>query len=184
LRVTAIPSANELRDAILDIFERVRQRPGAPYEPDRFLAFLTDPPPGKGRRVTDTFAGRRRLVRFMNGVQLALGICFTLDEWERGFGLDDAVQLVAAKIAKPSQGLRLAQQRLQAARARQASDPLKFGLLTAPVLLGAFFASSWPLRFALALLWTAITGGVATLAVMEVEYSRRLVARIEGGAFH
>jgi hypothetical protein len=34
----------------------------------------------------------------------------------------------------------------------------------------------------LALLWTAITAGVATVAIMDVKYSRRLVARIESDA--
>jgi hypothetical protein len=57
----------EARDAIARIFERTRATPGAPSEPERLLAFLTSPPiPGK--RVADTFAGRRRWVRFMNAV--------------------------------------------------------------------------------------------------------------------
>jgi hypothetical protein len=118
----------------------------------------------------------------MHSVQLELGICFTLDEWERGFGLNDAVELAAAKIAKPSQGLRLAKQRLEAARARQVSDPLKFGLLASPFLMGAAFGSFWPLRVALALIWLAITGTVATLVIREVRYTRTLVARMESVA--
>ena len=119
-----MPPAGELRNVILGIFEQARQSPNAPYEPERLLAFLTEPPAQKGRRVADTFAGRRRLVRFMNAVQLELRICFTLDEWERGFGLDEVMKLAAAKIAKPDQGLRLATQRLDAARARRAASPL------------------------------------------------------------
>jgi hypothetical protein len=180
--VTTIPSPHELRDTILGIFEQVRQTPKAPYDPERLLAFLTDPPPGSGRRVADTFAGRRRFVRFMHRVQLELGICFTLDEWERGFDLDDAVELAAVKMAKPSQGLRLARQRLERARARLVLDPLKFGLLTSPFLMGPAFAPFWPLRLALALMWAAITGTVAAAVIMEVRYTRRLVARIESVA--
>lgn len=170
---------SELSSVILGIFEQARQRPGTPYEPDRLLAFLTEPPSPKGRRVADTFAGRRRFVRFMNAVQLELGLCFTLDEWERGFGLDDLVQLAAAKIAKPDQGLRLAQQRLEAARGRRISDPIKFGLLTLPLLVGAGLAHSWLVRVALAMLWTAVTGGVAALAISEARYSQSLVNRLE-----
>ena len=60
---------------LLSIFEQVRQSPRAPYEPERLLAFLTDPPAPEGRGV-------------------------------------------AAKIAKPDQGLRLAKQRLDQARKR------------------------------------------------------------------
>ena len=178
--MTAIPQAGELRNVILGIFERARQSPNAPYEPERLLAFLTEPPAQKGRRVADTFAGRRRFVRFMNTVQLELRVCFTLDEWERGFGLDEMMRLAAAKIAKPDQGLRLAKQRLDAARARRTSDPIKFGLLTLPVLLGAGLATSWLMKVALAMLWIAITGGVAAFAISEVRYSQKLVGRIEG----
>jgi len=117
--VTTIPrAAGEARDVVLGIFEQVRQRPKEPYEPERLLAYLTEPAPAKGRRVADTFAGRRRFVRFMNAVQLELGICFTLEEWESGFGLDDMVTTAVAKIGNPARGLRLARQRLEAARGR------------------------------------------------------------------
>jgi hypothetical protein len=81
---------------LLSIFEQVRQSPRAPYEPERLLAFLTDPPAQEGRRVADTFAGRRRFVRFMNTIQLEFEICFTLDEWDRGFSLEELTRLVNA----------------------------------------------------------------------------------------
>ncbi len=85
----------------------------------------------------------------MNAVQLELGICFALDEWERGLGLDDMVKLAAAKLARPDKSLRLALQRLEAARRRRVSDPIKFGLLTLPLLLGAGLADSLLARVAL-----------------------------------
>ncbi len=172
-------SQTELGKVILGVFEKARQRPNTPYEPERLLAFLTDPPLPKGRRVADTFAGRRRFVRFMNALQLELGVCFTLDEWERGFGLDDLVRLAEAKTARPSQGLRLAKQRLAEARGRRTADPIKFGILTLPLLMGAGLAPSWPVKAATAMLWIAITGGVAVFAISEVRYSHELVDRIE-----
>jgi hypothetical protein len=115
----------------------------------------------------------------MNAVQLELGLCFTQDEWERGLGLDDLVKLAAAKTAKPDQGLRLAQQRLEAARGRRISDPIKFGLLMLPFLVGAALANSWPVRIALAMLWVAVTGGVVAFAISEGHYSQNLVNRLE-----
>ena len=102
-------SVLDIRDRLLSIFEQTRQSPGARYEPERLLAFLTEPPEPKGRRVADTFAGRRRFVRFMNAVQLHTGVCFTLEDWERGFGLDDLAKVVMAKAARPDHGLRLAE---------------------------------------------------------------------------
>jgi hypothetical protein len=89
---------------------------------------------------------------------------------------------VAAKIAKPDQGLRLAKQRLEQARKRRIADPVKFGLLTCPVLVVAGSADSWPVRIALALLWAGIVGAVAAFSFSEVRYSRELVSRIAARA--
>lgn len=177
--MSALPPANEVRDVVLGIFERVRESPAAHYEAERFLAFLTDPPSRSGRRVADTFAGRRRLVRFIHAVQIELGICLTIEEWERGYGLDEFVELATAKIAQPSRGLRLARQRLEEARARQVSDPVKFGILTAPFLLGPALVTPWPVKIGVALLWVAIVVAVTAVVVMDVRYTRRLVQRIE-----
>lgn len=174
-------TSNELRHRILSIFELTRQSPGAPFESERLLAFLTDPPASQGRRVADTFAGRRRFVRFMNAIQRDAGICFTLEEWDRGFGLDELTQLVARKAARPEQGLRLAQQRVKEARARQVADPVKFGLLTLPLLVMAGLTGSWVARIGLPLTWAGIVAGVAALCRADLRYSQELVSRIAGG---
>ena len=114
----------------------------------------------------------------MNTVQLDTGICFTLEDWERGFGLDDLAKLVAAKMARPDQGLRLARQRLEEARRRQVADPLKFGLLMSPLLVVAILTHSWPARIALALVWVGIVGGVGAFCISEIRYGGELLSRI------
>src|SRR5262245_49397578 len=101
------------------------------------MAFLTSPAPSAGRRVADTFAGRRRLVGFLETVQLECGVCFSNDDWDRGIGLDEFVQLVDRKAAKPGYALRLARDRLRSARARLVDSPIKFGLLSLPLLIPA-----------------------------------------------
>ena len=57
-------------DIVRTAFAAARETPDAPFEEDRFLAFLTSPPAPSGRRVRDTFAGRRRFARFVEAVQL------------------------------------------------------------------------------------------------------------------
>jgi hypothetical protein len=180
--VNPIFSANDIRNRLLSIFEQTRQAPGAPYEPERLLAFLTEPPAPKGRRVADTFTGRRRFVRFMNTIQLETGVCFTLQEWDGGFGLDDLARLVLAKMARPDQALRLAKQRLEEAQRRRVDDPVRFGLLLLPFLVGAALADAWSTRIALALAWTGIVGGIAAFSILEIRYSRELVSRITRAA--
>ncbi|HEX6435190.1 MAG TPA: hypothetical protein VFZ87_13155 [Gemmatimonadales bacterium] len=168
----------DIRNRLLSLFEQERQSPGAAHDPERLLAFLTDPPAPKGGRVADTFAGRRRFVRFMNTIQLEFRICFTLEEWDRGFSLEDLAKLVAAKMAKPDPGLRLAQQRLAQARKRRVVDPVRFGILTVPFLILAALADSWFARIGFALVWAGIVGGVAAFSLAEVRYSRELLSRI------
>jgi hypothetical protein len=180
-RVTPF-SAADVHERLLSIFEQTRQARGAPFEPQRLLAFLTEPPAPKGRRVADTFAGRRRFMRFMNAVQLETGICFTQEEWDGKFGLDDLTELVTAKAARPDRALHLAKQRLQEARRRRLADPVKFGLLLLPLLVGAALADAPPLRIALALAWIAIVGAVAAFSIWEIRYSMELVSRIAARA--
>ena len=167
----------EVRDTVLRLFEDARKRKGAPVEPDRFLAFLTDPPAPSGRRVADTFAGRVRFVRFMESVQLEFGICFTNAEWDKGLSLDDFVQLVLTKVTKPEQARRLANERLVAARRRRTDDPLKFGLLASPLLVGVIWSSSWMLRALLVLPWALVVGGVIIFVLKDFRYAARLAAR-------
>lgn len=167
----------QARDTVLRLFEDARKRKGAPADADRFLAFLTDPPAPSGRRVADTFAGRFRFVRFMEAVQLEFGICFTNAEWDQGFSLEDFVQLVLTKATKPEQARRLAHERLVAARRRRTDDPLKFGLLASPLLVGVMWSSSWMLRALLVLPWALVVGGVTIYVLKDARYAAKLAAR-------
>jgi hypothetical protein len=173
-------SAPDVRDTIVRIFEQTRETPRMPYEPERLFAFLTDPP-AAGKRVADTFAGRRRWVRFMNAVQLELGICFTQEEWDRGFGLDQLVEVAAAKAGAANQQLRLARKRLEEARRLRTSEPIKFAVLLAP-MIGAVVADSWLVKGLLLLLWAAGVGFVIAVSLSDVRYSDRLVRRLQNSA--
>jgi hypothetical protein len=162
---------------VLRLFEEARQSPGAAYEPERFMAYLTSPPASSGRRVADTFAGRRRLVRFMDSVQLEFGICFTNEEWERGLALAEFTTLVEAKRANPKQAERLAAKRLQEARTSRTDEPIKFAIL-AGVLLAVPAAFGGPIvRALLILLWVAIILTVVIVNVRQCQYARKLVER-------
>lgn len=171
--------AESVRDTIVNLFEAARQTQGAPYEADRFMAFLTTPPVPKGRRVADTFAGRRRYVRFIESVQLSCGLVFNNEEWERGYSLDDFVALVTQKAAKPGPSLRLAEQRLKEANARRVNDPVKFALLASPLLVFVFALSNPIARVVFAGLWATIASGVTVFSIRENRYAAQLVARIK-----
>lgn len=175
----ALPANDYVADIIRRLFEQARQAPGTPFEPDRFQAYLTAPPPPMGRRVADSFAGRRRFVRFTESVQLELGVCFTVEEWERGVSLDDFFALLRAKLTKPGVSLRLARERRRVARARLVSTPLKFGIVFLPLLAGAIVASGTVVGRLLALVWACVVGGVALLSWQHFVFTGKLVDRIE-----
>src|SRR6185295_3200287 len=143
----------------------------------RFLAFLTAPP-ARGKRVADTFGGRRRLVRFLNQVQMEQAICFTSAEWDAAHTLEQFVRLVEKKASNPAAALRYAEQQVSGAKRRLVDQPLKFGILSLPLLAGAWFAPSLPLRVGLAILWLVINGGVVMVSWRDLAYHRRLVRRI------
>lgn len=142
--------------------------------------YLTSPAAASGSRVADTFRGRRRFVRFMEAVQLEFGICFTTEEWERGFRLDDLVRLVGEKMRHPRAAQRLARKRLEEARATLRGDPLKFGIFTAPLLLAAF-ASHPVVKVLPVVLWFVIVAVVVSVTRREYRYARELVRRVEPG---
>jgi hypothetical protein len=115
----------------------------------------------------------------MNAVQLELGICFTQEEWDRGFGLDQLTELAAGKAGAASQQARLTRKRLEDARRRRTSEPIKFAVLLAPILIGAVVADSWVVKGLLLLLWTGGVGFVIAVSVSDVRYNVRLMNRIE-----
>lgn len=165
----------QVRETVRRLFENARKRKGSPAEHDRFLAYLTHPPARAGRGVRDTFAGRFRYVRFMESVQLEFGICFTNAEWDKGLSLEAFTALVFTKATKPPS--RLARERLDAARRRRVSDPLKIAVFATPLLLAMKLSSEWPLRVLLLIPWGLFVGGAIVLALKDVRYAERLVAR-------
>jgi hypothetical protein len=172
----------DIHKVILDVFEEAREAKGVPYEPDRFLAFLTLRPPAPGRRAADTFSGRRRFVRFVDSLQLELGICFTNEELEPGFGLTELVDVAEAKLRNPEQARRLAARRKKEARVALTDEPLKFGILAGCILAFPAVVGGPLLRVLAVLLWTATVAAVVTVDARHFRYAQKLVERTMGGA--
>lgn len=82
------------------IFQRHRQAPGTPFESDRFLAYLLDPPAPRGG-LRNSFASLRRLNPFIDEVQLAFAIHFSKRDVEAEYTLDDFADRVAQLCSSP-----------------------------------------------------------------------------------
>jgi hypothetical protein len=168
-----------IEDVVRTAFAAARETPAAPFEEDRFLAFLTSPPAPSGRRVRDTFAGRRRFVRFVERVQLEAGACLANDEWERGPSLAEFVALIAKKSGNVEATRRLVQRRLDGARRRLWFAPIVIGTLCSPLLGIAWRFPSVPVRLVAGTIWLMIFGGLLAFGLRDIAYHRALLRRVE-----
>ena len=87
------PGETKTRDRVVELFEKHRATPGAPYEGDHFLDFLLAEPKGK-RAVYNSFRGLRRFNAFLDEVQYEFAVCFSLEDRETSYPLEKFVARV------------------------------------------------------------------------------------------
>lgn len=168
----------DARKTIQLLYEEARQDGQAAYDPERLLAYLTAPPASRGGRCAETFRARRRYVRFMESVQLTFRICFTNQEWDRAYTMDDFCLLVEKKSSQRKVALGLAERRVTESRNQRLGSTLKFAVLSSPLILGAFSTAHTLLRILLLIGWLGVVGGIAFVTWRELSYSRKLLRRI------
>lgn len=79
-----------VHDRVLAIFEQHRARPGSAFDEDNFLCYLLP----ERQLPSNSFAGLRRLNRFIDAVQLENAVCFSLKDREANYSLDAFVARV------------------------------------------------------------------------------------------
>ena len=94
-----------VRDRLLQIYADHRQAPEAPFDEDRFINHLLEPPAGR-RQIGDSFAGTRRHVRFVYAVQAEFAVFFSNRDWETDFSLDQLVDRIRKLRSNPSGSMR------------------------------------------------------------------------------
>jgi Flp pilus assembly protein TadB len=114
----------------------------------------------------------------MHAVQLSFGICFTNDEWKRGYGMEESVAPVAAKSSSRETAIQLAEKRLRESQADRVDSPLKFGLFLVPLLIGAALIPPAYLKVLLAVAYFLVVAAIVVLTQREYFYARELVDRI------
>lgn len=82
-----------VRQRILDLFEKHRATPGAPFEEAHFLDFLL-PNPAQKRAVYDSFRGLRRLNAFLDDVQDDFTVCLSIADRTDNLSLTKLVDRV------------------------------------------------------------------------------------------
>jgi hypothetical protein len=83
----------DARARILELFEKHRALPGAPFDQAHFLDFLLASPKRKDA-VRNSFGGLRRFNAFVEEVQFEFGVCLSLRDCEANYSLDRFVERV------------------------------------------------------------------------------------------
>ncbi len=171
------PAASE-RDRILELFERHRKTPGAPFEESHFLDYLLAAPK-KRRAVYDSFPGLWRLNAFLDAVQSEFSICFSLKDREANHSLDGFVR----RVAELGRNRRSS---LASLRSRQMqpfgwSPVVFFNILGLSACAIAFRLSPF-LAGLLAVAIVLANAAAVRAFVRERAYCRRLMAKIKGSA--
>ena len=89
----------EIKNIILKIFKKERQKPDAEFSESHFLDFLTFPAHPKDT-IKNTFKGVRRYYRFMGKLELEFGICFSIPDVDKYYSIDSITKKVIERINK------------------------------------------------------------------------------------
>lgn len=104
--------SEEIKERILKVFLRERQREDAPYKTDNLFGYLVEPP-AKKNTLKNSFKGARKYRRFMDGLELEFGICFRLPEFEDEYSFDRLAKKINERLQKGSGNKKIIRERLK-----------------------------------------------------------------------
>ena len=77
----------EIEKRIIKVFESTRYKPGSYYNPQNFMNYLVSPPSSKNQ-IQNSFVGIRRYHMFMENLERAFEICFTLSDLDKEYSIE------------------------------------------------------------------------------------------------
>ncbi|MBU0751118.1 MAG: hypothetical protein KJ696_03075 [Gammaproteobacteria bacterium] len=159
---------------MIELFEKHRAAPGAPYDEARFLDFLLSAPK-TDRAVYNSFRGLRRFNAFIDDVQYEFAVCFSLKDREAHYSLAKFVDRVL-ELERSRRGS-LASLRNQI-RAGAGWQVLVFANLLLLIPAGWLKSNTWGL-LGVGAVAVLLNGWFFGFARKERSYHARLLARIE-----
>jgi len=162
------------RAKVLQLFEKHRMTPGAPYDESHFLDSLLPAPEGK-RAVFNSFRGLRRYNAFIEEVQYEFAICFSVDDRDANYPLAGFIDRII-ELERSRRGS-LASLRNQA-RAGPEWQVLVIGNLLLLVAAAWLKNSTWP-PIAAAGLAVVFNAWFFRLKSRARAYHLKLLSRIE-----
>ena len=89
----------EIKDKILEVFKSQRKNPTAEFDDSHFMDYLTFPAHPKNT-IKNSFRGVRKYYRFMDKLELEFGICFSLQDLDKYYSVDQLGKKVFDRIKK------------------------------------------------------------------------------------
>jgi len=162
------------RAKVIELFEKHRAAPGAPFEEQHFMEFLLADPK-KPRAVYDSFRGLRRFNAFIYDVQLEFAICLSQKDREANYSLDRFVERVIELQASRRGSLTSLKNQIRAGPGWRSLVVANFLLF---VLTAGLWRFGWPAVIVI-LVAVAMNGAFMRFAQKETMYFQRLQARID-----
>jgi hypothetical protein len=157
---------------ILEIFSTVREDKNAPFDTSDLLQFLVRP---NGKRIDDSFKGKRYKTRFIHALQSEFAICFPNDFYDKRWDLDALVPYVEKRAANTKANLETAQKRY----ARSKKTDIGFILIANLLLLSPLSVMWQPYTWLYALVPLSFNLLMLRFKLGDIAYHKALVARIE-----
>lgn len=169
-----VARTSSVRQRILELFEKHRATPGAPFEEAHFLDFLLAQPAQK-RAVYDSFHGLRRLNAFLDEVQEEFKVCLSIADRTDNLSLPKLVDRVQQLEQSPRGSLASLNNRV-------AAGPGWRVLVVANLLIGimVMWLRQWPMGLGLvAVLALLVNGAFLRMHFRDRAYHARLKHKIE-----
>jgi hypothetical protein len=100
---TSVHSADAIRKVVLEAFDKCRQIPGGPFDPSRFLAFLTAEGTFKSLEIGD---GHKRFCRFFDCIEDDLKIFIGTKKIRKNWELEEFCAYLERAVKGRKSGLR------------------------------------------------------------------------------
>lgn len=166
---TANVTNTEVKNTILELFQKARQRPDTNFELSHFLDFLTHPP-HKKNSIKNTFKGVKRYYRFMDMLELEFGICFKLSDLDRYYSVDALTKKVLERMQKANGNKMVLKQRKE----RKQNHVIDVVLLLVLAVFYAYWGIHW-----LPLAATALFVSVFYWLYSSRSYEKRHIKKLE-----
>jgi hypothetical protein len=166
------------REYVLATFEKCRAVPGADFDESHFLDYLLADPNGKGA-IRNSFAGLRRFNRFMDLVEVELGVCFSQSDLERPFSVDAFVERASVLQSSPGGSLASLKNRERAGAGWMPVVLLNLAL----VAIAVGFSDTPAIAISSLVIAVVVSMAFSVFAIRHRRHLRLLRRRVESGAW-